>query len=126
MAVATALRSIIGCILPLFSDALFRRLGWGVGGTLLAAIAIPAIPAPLIMVRRVVARFPTRPTASCLLMYWGFCPHTVVLWPKASRALRVQALSVEKRKRGHVIIVINIFGTKRQRQKENVEAYKTT
>jgi hypothetical protein len=55
MAVATAMRSIIGCILPLFSDSLFRHLGWGLGGTLLAAVAVPAIPAPLIMVRVVFA-----------------------------------------------------------------------
>lgn len=40
MAAASLLRSISGCVLPIFADALFIKLGYGLGGTLLALISI--------------------------------------------------------------------------------------
>ncbi|CAD6583670.1 MAG: hypothetical protein TREMPRED_003613 [Tremellales sp. Tagirdzhanova-0007] len=46
---ATALRSVLACILPEFSTDLFANLGWGWGGTLLALVALLAVPAPSIM-----------------------------------------------------------------------------
>ncbi|KAK8861475.1 hypothetical protein IAR55_002296 [Kwoniella newhampshirensis] len=46
---ATACRSIIACILPLFATDMFVRLGWGWGGTLLALVGVVGIPGPLIM-----------------------------------------------------------------------------
>lgn len=49
MAAASLLRSVTGCILPIFSDSLFKNLGYGWGGTLLALVSIPAIPAPLLL-----------------------------------------------------------------------------
>ncbi|KAI5474875.1 MFS polyamine transporter [Pseudohyphozyma bogoriensis] len=49
MAAATFLRSITGCLLPIFSDDLFINLGYGWGGTLLALVSIPAVPAPFIL-----------------------------------------------------------------------------
>ncbi|ORY29507.1 major facilitator superfamily domain-containing protein [Naematelia encephala] len=49
VAAATALRSVLACILPEFSPDLFHNLGWGWGGTLLALVAFAAVPAPAIM-----------------------------------------------------------------------------
>ncbi|WWD16614.1 hypothetical protein CI109_101042 [Kwoniella shandongensis] len=46
---ATACRSIIACILPLFATDMFVKLGWGWGGTLLALVGVVGIPGPLIM-----------------------------------------------------------------------------
>jgi len=43
------MRSIIACILPIFSANMFHTLGWGFGGTLLACVAILAVPAPWIV-----------------------------------------------------------------------------
>ncbi|KAK4047042.1 hypothetical protein OIO90_006325 [Microbotryomycetes sp. JL221] len=49
MAAATFMRSLVGCVLPIFSDSLFINLGYGVGGTILACISLPAIPAPFVL-----------------------------------------------------------------------------
>ncbi|WVR03905.1 hypothetical protein IAU60_000904 [Kwoniella sp. DSM 27419] len=49
IASATACRSIIACILPLFTSDMFEKLGWGWGGTLLALVAMLGLPCPLIM-----------------------------------------------------------------------------
>ncbi|ORY84191.1 major facilitator superfamily domain-containing protein [Leucosporidium creatinivorum] len=49
MAAASLMRSITGCILPIFSESLFLNLGYGWGGTVLACIAVPAIPAPVLL-----------------------------------------------------------------------------
>lgn len=46
---STALRSILGAILPLWGPEMWRNLGWGVGATVLAAIAALAIPLPILM-----------------------------------------------------------------------------
>ncbi|WRT65586.1 uncharacterized protein IL334_002531 [Kwoniella shivajii] len=46
---ATASRSIVACILPLFATEMFVNLGWGWGNTLLACVAILGIPCPFIM-----------------------------------------------------------------------------
>ncbi|OCF30330.1 hypothetical protein I316_08034 [Kwoniella heveanensis BCC8398] len=46
---ATATRSIVACILPLFTSEMWVKLGWGWGGTLLAMVAILGVPCPLIM-----------------------------------------------------------------------------
>ncbi|KIR32641.1 hypothetical protein I304_05432 [Cryptococcus deuterogattii CBS 10090] len=46
---ATAARSVVACIMPLFTTTMFVKLGWGWGGTLIACIAILGIPAPMIM-----------------------------------------------------------------------------
>ncbi|WWC68745.1 uncharacterized protein I206_102679 [Kwoniella pini CBS 10737] len=46
---ATAARSIVACILPLFASEMFQKLDWGWGNTLLACVAILGIPAPFIM-----------------------------------------------------------------------------
>ncbi|GAA97794.1 uncharacterized protein L969DRAFT_52281 [Mixia osmundae IAM 14324] len=51
MAGATAARSVTGAILPIFAEDMFKRLGWGLAGTLLAAIAAIAIPVPLLLLR---------------------------------------------------------------------------
>lgn len=49
MAAATLLRSVAGCVLPIFSDSLFINLGYGYGGTILACVSLPAIPAPFLL-----------------------------------------------------------------------------
>jgi DHA1 family multidrug resistance protein-like MFS transporter len=66
MAAASLLRSITGCVLPIFAESLFRSLGYGWGGTLLALVSLvslplhededvlmrmiqPALPAPLVL-----------------------------------------------------------------------------
>ncbi|KAF8499316.1 major facilitator superfamily domain-containing protein [Gautieria morchelliformis] len=49
MAAATLIRTITGAVYPLFGQKLFEALGYGKGGTLLAALAVPAIPLPLIL-----------------------------------------------------------------------------
>ncbi|ORX36494.1 major facilitator superfamily domain-containing protein [Kockovaella imperatae] len=49
IAAATACRSITACVLPEFTGEMFKKLGWGWGGTLLALVAAAGIPAPLIM-----------------------------------------------------------------------------
>ncbi|GAA6043845.1 hypothetical protein JCM8097_007233 [Rhodosporidiobolus ruineniae] len=49
IASATLLRSVAGGVLPIFSDQLFLNLGYGWGGTLLACVAVPAIPAPAVL-----------------------------------------------------------------------------
>lgn len=67
MAAASLLRSIAGCVLPLFADSLFLHLGYGWGGTVLALVSLvsllrfwskraradavvkPAIPAPVVL-----------------------------------------------------------------------------
>ncbi|KAM0791662.1 hypothetical protein ACM66B_006098 [Microbotryomycetes sp. NB124-2] len=49
MAAATLARSIAGCVLPIFSDSLFIKLGYGFGGTILACVSLPAIPAPFVL-----------------------------------------------------------------------------
>ncbi|WVF67123.1 hypothetical protein IAT40_001868 [Kwoniella sp. CBS 6097] len=46
---ATATRSIVACLLPLFTSEMWVKLGWGWGGTLLAMVAILGVPCPLIM-----------------------------------------------------------------------------
>jgi len=46
---ATTMRSIVACVMPIFSPDLFVNLGWGWGGTLLGCIALLAIPAPAVM-----------------------------------------------------------------------------
>lgn len=48
---ATALRSMIGAVMPILSPILFRNLGWGKGGTILACLAAAAIPAPFLVSR---------------------------------------------------------------------------
>lgn len=40
MAAASLMRSVTGCVLPVFSDAMFLQLGYGWGGTLLACVSI--------------------------------------------------------------------------------------
>jgi DHA1 family multidrug resistance protein-like MFS transporter len=42
-------RSALTSILPLFAADMFADLGWGWGGTLLAGIAVVAVPAPMIV-----------------------------------------------------------------------------
>lgn len=42
-------RSVVACIMPLFTTTMFVKLGWGWGGTLIACIAIVGIPAPMIV-----------------------------------------------------------------------------
>ncbi|GAA6007997.1 hypothetical protein JCM10207_006991 [Rhodosporidiobolus poonsookiae] len=49
VAAATLLRSILGGVLPIFSQRLFINLGYGWGGTLLALVSLPAVPAPLVL-----------------------------------------------------------------------------
>lgn len=49
MAAASFLRSTTGCILPIFADNLFLNLGYGWGGTLLALVSLPALPAPTLL-----------------------------------------------------------------------------
>ncbi|SCV72192.1 BQ2448_4886 [Microbotryum intermedium] len=49
MAGATIVRSVSGAILPIFSDSLFINLGYGWGGTLLALVSLPAVPAPFVL-----------------------------------------------------------------------------
>jgi len=51
MAAASFFRSIIGAILPIVAPTMFRKLGWGWGGTVLALIASIIIPAPIILFR---------------------------------------------------------------------------
>ncbi|WVQ64792.1 uncharacterized protein L199_002961 [Kwoniella botswanensis] len=46
---ATAARSIVACILPLFATEMFVKLNWGWGNTLLACVAILGVPCPLVM-----------------------------------------------------------------------------
>lgn len=46
---ASAMRSMFACVLPVFCAQMFGTLGWGWGGSLLAFIALVAIPGPLIM-----------------------------------------------------------------------------
>lgn len=43
------LRSALGCILPEFAGDMFVKLEWGWGGTLLAGVALIAVPAPAIV-----------------------------------------------------------------------------
>lgn len=43
------LRSAMACVLPVFTPEMFGRLGWGWGGTVLAFVALSALPAPLIV-----------------------------------------------------------------------------
>lgn len=43
------LRSVIACILPIFAPDMFATLGWGWGGTLLALVALVAVPAPVVV-----------------------------------------------------------------------------
>jgi hypothetical protein len=52
VAAANAVRAIVGCILPVFTAALFTNLGWGVGGTILGCLAAAAIPGPAIVGHR--------------------------------------------------------------------------
>ncbi|GAA5909400.1 hypothetical protein JCM6882_000972 [Rhodosporidiobolus microsporus] len=49
MSVATLLRSITGTVLPIFAPRMFINLGYGWGGTLLALVTLPAVPAPVIL-----------------------------------------------------------------------------
>lgn len=49
VAAITFVRSIVACLLPIFGKDMFDRLGWGLGGTLMAALSLCALPAPLIM-----------------------------------------------------------------------------
>ncbi|KAM0747748.1 MFS general substrate transporter [Meredithblackwellia eburnea MCA 4105] len=49
MAAASLLRSTTGCVLPIFADNLFLKLGYGWGGTLLALVSLPALPAPVVL-----------------------------------------------------------------------------
>lgn len=51
VAVATLSRSVLTCILPLFSASLFQHLNWGPGCSLLAGIACFAIPIPPLLYR---------------------------------------------------------------------------
>ncbi|WVQ78742.1 hypothetical protein IAT38_000829 [Cryptococcus sp. DSM 104549] len=46
---ATACRSVTACIIPIFTSDMFKRLGWGWSGTLLACIALLGNPGPIIM-----------------------------------------------------------------------------
>ncbi|WWC97077.1 hypothetical protein V866_003954 [Kwoniella sp. B9012] len=46
---ATAARSIVACILPLFATEMFVKLNWGWGNTLLACVAILGVPCPFVM-----------------------------------------------------------------------------
>ncbi|KAF8511161.1 MFS general substrate transporter [Gautieria morchelliformis] len=49
MAAVTLIRTITGAVYPLFGQKLFEALGYGKGATLLATLAVPAIPLPLIL-----------------------------------------------------------------------------
>lgn len=51
MAAASLLRSITGCLLPLFGDRLFIDLGYGRGATLLAGVSVLVLPMPWILFR---------------------------------------------------------------------------
>ena len=42
-------RSVTACILPEFAADMFANLGWGWGGTLLALVALLAVPAPAVV-----------------------------------------------------------------------------
>jgi DHA1 family multidrug resistance protein-like MFS transporter len=48
-AASTLLRSVGGTILPIFAPKMFTTLGYGWGGTLLACISLPIVPAPLVL-----------------------------------------------------------------------------
>jgi hypothetical protein len=43
------LRSVLACILPIFAPDMFSTLGWGWGCTLLALVALVAVPAPVVV-----------------------------------------------------------------------------
>ena len=45
----TQSRSVLSSILPIFAPDMFAEIGWGWGGTLLAGIALVAVPAPMIV-----------------------------------------------------------------------------
>lgn len=42
-------RSILACLLPIYGPQMFRTLGWGWGGSLMAFVSLVAVPAPLLM-----------------------------------------------------------------------------
>ncbi|KAF8574436.1 MFS general substrate transporter [Ramaria rubella] len=52
LAAATLMRAITGAVFPLFGQQLFVRLGYGKGGTLLAVLALPAIPLPWLLYKK--------------------------------------------------------------------------
>ncbi|KAF8576203.1 MFS general substrate transporter [Ramaria rubella] len=52
LAAATLMRAITGAVFPLFGEQLFVRLGYGKGGTLLAVLALPAIPLPWLLYKK--------------------------------------------------------------------------
>ncbi|GAA5869987.1 hypothetical protein JCM3774_004330 [Rhodotorula dairenensis] len=49
MAGATLLRSATGAIMPIFAPRMYSNLGYGIGSTILACVAILAVPAPFVM-----------------------------------------------------------------------------
>ncbi|GAA5827948.1 hypothetical protein JCM11251_005660 [Rhodosporidiobolus azoricus] len=49
MAAATLLRSATGTVLPIFAPRMFLDLNYGWGGTLLALVTLPAVPAPFVL-----------------------------------------------------------------------------
>ncbi|ODN97381.1 hypothetical protein L198_03945 [Cryptococcus wingfieldii CBS 7118] len=46
---ATATRSVMACVLPVFVPEMFSKLGWGWGGTLIACVALVGVPGPIVM-----------------------------------------------------------------------------
>ncbi|KAF8583941.1 MFS general substrate transporter [Ramaria rubella] len=64
LAAATLMRAITGAVFPLFGQQLFVRLGYGKGGTLLAVLALPAIPLPWLLYKK--GRY--------LRQRWAFAP----------------------------------------------------
>ena len=51
IAAGTVCRSLLGAVLPLAGDAMFRRLGYGWGSSVLAFIALALAPAPFLIIR---------------------------------------------------------------------------
>jgi len=49
VATATFFRSVVGCVLPLFSEDVFTYLGYGRAATMLAGVMLVAVPVPALL-----------------------------------------------------------------------------